>query len=619
MAVAVLTDQHKPNHFAFFTPSKSYHLRADSVEDANNWVQELRVAVDVSTKLDLTNKQQDLSSSFKRMGVLESAVNNNTPTIGINGNSNLNNTSPQSSRLKPFNRHSFHPHVTLDNADNTPNHPNNHHEQIDNPASQNQLSDPQRLETVQLGYNSTPTSPLTHPSANTSSPNILDASLNAPKRHSINTMDVNTSSKLGQGLKSVVSGSTTDSASSQSVASRADNNSNNNNNNKNKNNNKNNNNNSTTNTSTNTSDNNADSKSYEPATSPKSSNADYFLSSGHAPSDNLSKNVNGLDDNNSNQDTEKANNSCGSTNNDNILDDSKMVQQGTEKHQQAESKSPEKQIEVPPPQQQQQQKQTKISPQPSTSTSSLPQSSRFDPETEDIIEIGCLVKRRKKYNQWHKVWLVLTTRRILFYKSDPLLSVAGNKASKHSKSSNNSSSSKPSSASKSNSTGSKPTSSSSSQPQQAQPHQAQSSGSNKPVSSPSLSPSPSSPLALSSLNPADSPTNSHSSALPSSPPSPSSPNPQSSSSQPQPPSQPSSTQPSSQYPPLSSLPQPSKTINASHIVDVMELDHPVSKSRNFCMQIITPEKRRQYAANSEEDLIRWIAAIKFVIDGVQGV
>lgn len=67
MAVAMLTDEHKPNHFAFFTPNKNYHLRADTISDAESWVSQLKKTVDAAS-------ESNLSSSFKRIGVLESAA-----------------------------------------------------------------------------------------------------------------------------------------------------------------------------------------------------------------------------------------------------------------------------------------------------------------------------------------------------------------------------------------------------------------------------------------------------------------------------------------------------------------------------------------------------------------
>lgn len=63
MAVAMLTDQNKPNHFAFFTPSKNYHMRADSTQDAEQWVEKLKESLELAS-------QKVLSSSFKRLGTL---------------------------------------------------------------------------------------------------------------------------------------------------------------------------------------------------------------------------------------------------------------------------------------------------------------------------------------------------------------------------------------------------------------------------------------------------------------------------------------------------------------------------------------------------------------------
>lgn len=49
------------------------------------------------------------------------------------------------------------------------------------------------------------------------------------------------------------------------------------------------------------------------------------------------------------------------------------------------------------------------------------------------------------------------------------------------------------------------------------------------------------------------------------------------------------------------------------IVDVMEMD-AFSKRKQYCFQVITPEKRVQFAASTEEDLTKWIASIKYVMD-----
>ena len=58
---------------------------------------------------------------------------------------------------------------------------------------------------------------------------------------------------------------------------------------------------------------------------------------------------------------------------------------------------------------------------------------------------------------------------------------------------------------------------------------------------------------------------------------------------------------------------PLKVIPIEDLIDVVELD-AISKSKQFCMQLITPEKRIKFCAQSEDDLIRWLAAIKAIID-----
>lgn len=108
-------------------------------------------------------------------------------------------------------------------------------------------------------------------------------------------------------------------------------------------------------------------------------------------------------------------------------------------------------------------------------------------DSEDIVDMGWLIKRKKKMNQWRKVWVILTSRRLLIYKNEPIKSI------------------------------------------KVQP--------------------------------------------------------------------------------------PHKELDVQNIIDVMELD-PISRSKKYCFQIITPERRIQFATAGEEDLIRWIAAIKCVIDGL---
>jgi len=45
------------------------------------------------------------------------------------------------------------------------------------------------------------------------------------------------------------------------------------------------------------------------------------------------------------------------------------------------------------------------------------------------------------------------------------------------------------------------------------------------------------------------------------------------------------------------------------IVDAVEID-ALSKSKKFCLQIITEEKTYRFAAGTEESLARWLGALK---------
>lgn len=407
MAVAILTDQHKPNHFAFFTPSKSYHLRAESISEANSWVSHLKQTVDDA--LDCA-----LPSSFKRLGVLESTIDN-TP-----------------SRLKPFNRHSFHPQNT-------------------------KVGQSHRPDFASLVYNSSPTTPLNHPTASLSTPQLVNLS---SKRHSINTLDV---SKIapknvpGYTNNNNNNNLLLDTYSIPSLASRQD---------------------------SSVASSSKFSKTFGSATSPGSSRSDYFSPSILTSTDDMQSSLSSQPD---------------------VLDDSlnsdyrkglPLAKEGhnTPKIQQVIEEPAEIPDLVPP--------------------------TGFDPDIEDIVESGYLIKRRKKYSQWRKVWLVLTTQRVLIYKTEPA--------------------------------------------------NQQLSGSLESQTNKTTSQKHSKHLHLSNA---------------------------------------SST---------SLVSTPFKYINARKIVDVMEMD-PISKSKKYCMQIITPEKRLQFATTSEEDLIRWIAAFKFVLDGVQGI
>ncbi|KAJ8097929.1 hypothetical protein POJ06DRAFT_25347 [Lipomyces tetrasporus] len=58
--------------------------------------------------------------------------------------------------------------------------------------------------------------------------------------------------------------------------------------------------------------------------------------------------------------------------------------------------------------------------------------------------------------------------------------------------------------------------------------------------------------------------------------------------------------------------KPLKIIPLDHIIDVMEID-PMSRSKQYCLQVILPEKRLRLCADTEEDLTRWLVAIKAAV------
>lgn len=55
-----------------------------------------------------------------------------------------------------------------------------------------------------------------------------------------------------------------------------------------------------------------------------------------------------------------------------------------------------------------------------------------------------------------------------------------------------------------------------------------------------------------------------------------------------------------------------KLVHLESIIDVMEID-PISKTKVFCMQIILPDKRLRFCAASEDDLTKWLVAIKAAV------
>lgn len=55
-----------------------------------------------------------------------------------------------------------------------------------------------------------------------------------------------------------------------------------------------------------------------------------------------------------------------------------------------------------------------------------------------------------------------------------------------------------------------------------------------------------------------------------------------------------------------------KELSVKDIIDVVEID-PLSRTKRFCMQLITDNKRMRFCAESEEDLTKWLASLKSVI------
>ncbi|KAF7720294.1 Uncharacterized protein PECH_003413 [Penicillium ucsense] len=55
-----------------------------------------------------------------------------------------------------------------------------------------------------------------------------------------------------------------------------------------------------------------------------------------------------------------------------------------------------------------------------------------------------------------------------------------------------------------------------------------------------------------------------------------------------------------------------KIISMSQVIDAAEVD-PMSRSKNFCMQIICVEKTYRLCAGDEESLARWLGALKSII------
>lgn len=54
---------------------------------------------------------------------------------------------------------------------------------------------------------------------------------------------------------------------------------------------------------------------------------------------------------------------------------------------------------------------------------------------------------------------------------------------------------------------------------------------------------------------------------------------------------------------------PHRTVLVAEIVDVIELD-PLLRSKRWCLMVITPTKRMRFCAASEDEMVRWLAALK---------
>lgn len=327
----MLTDEHKPNHFAFFTPSKNYHLRADTISDAESWVSELKKTVDAAS-------ESNLSSSFKRIGILESAAQQQ----------DVANSSSY--------RHSFIP-------------------------SSDHLLRKGHHHTFSEGE---PRTLITNNSDD------IKTRLNFPKRHSINILDP---SKLQKGVPGYNNGQyfPKEEASTSKL-----------------------------------------SKSFGSTTSPGSSRSEY-LSSIMSTTDDVQSSLASTHTEEPIVDKTSIQNLPKTTTN--IPDSSTQPEQTTTEvpvlasnedtaTNDPISTSPQNSSIINPT--------TNLNEQPvlEPSISPLDGNPQLNDEDEDkeiplthldqenIIETGYLHKRKKRYNQWKKLWVVLTNQRILLFKND---------------------------------------------------------------------------------------------------------------------------------------------------------------------------------------------------------
>lgn len=329
----MLTDQHKPSHFAFFTPSKNYHLRADTIEEAESWVTNLRKTVDAAA-------ESSLSSSFKRMGILEAAA-----------------ASSQSTKPNISYRHSFSP-ATLE-----------HHQRT---QSGNVIPPLSNQNTNKLSQNSNTTSEANPP-------------LNFAKRHTINALDVSKVQKGVAGYNNGVEPNVRLDNSSSKL-----------------------------------------SKSFGSTTSPGSTRSDY-LSSIMTSTDDVQSSLASTNNEISEETAQRIINSSGSSKDTEQINNSSTLSAISG----SEGQYPENEVRVEPNEaatlpnntQQEQQQQQPID--SNEEQSNYPDNDNEADEIpltkldqESTVESGYLLKRKKKYNQWKKIWIVLTNKRILIFKND---------------------------------------------------------------------------------------------------------------------------------------------------------------------------------------------------------
>ena len=55
-----------------------------------------------------------------------------------------------------------------------------------------------------------------------------------------------------------------------------------------------------------------------------------------------------------------------------------------------------------------------------------------------------------------------------------------------------------------------------------------------------------------------------------------------------------------------------KILSMSAVIDAVEID-PLSRSKIFCFQLITEEKTYRICAPSEEELAKWLGALKSIL------